>query len=186
MLFSAWLKHVYLPQLFSHRKRFSWKFWRRNCSRHENLHSECSAAQGGQWKTVEKSLCACATDCCNYFTLINLLSHFVAQSFFCLRKNTERHAWSGKRRIINEIIETNANFLDTNRCQFSHFSLVANKQSSDGLSGLSSVEKLNENAVSTSRTNDRNGLFNKSNKSSSLELILTPIIQSRRWVLARH
>jgi hypothetical protein len=50
-------------------------------------------------------------------------------------------------------------------------------QSSDG---LSSVEKLNNNAVSSTSTNDhRNNLPNAS-KSSSLELILTPIIQSRR------
>jgi hypothetical protein len=46
-------------------------------------------------------------------------------------------------------------------------------QSSDG---LSSVELLNNNAVST---NDRR-LLKSSSKSSSLELILTPIIQSRR------
>lgn len=50
-------------------------------------------------------------------------------------------------------------------------------QSNDGLSGLSSVEKLNNNAkANSSRTNDRNSF----NKPSSLELILSPIIQSRR------
>lgn len=55
--------------------------------------------------------------------------------------------------------------------------LVANKQSSDG---LSSVDKPNKPAANSSRTNDRANFNNMPNKSSSLELILTPIIQSRR------
>lgn len=62
----------------------------------------------------------------------------------------------------------------------SNLSLIANKQSSDGLSGLSSVERLNNNAVNSTCTNVRHNLNNMPNKSSSLELILTPIIQSRR------
>lgn len=57
---------------------------------------------------------------------------------------------------------------------------IANKQSSDGLSGLPSVERLNNNAANSSCTNDRKSLINMPSKSSSLELILTPIIQSRR------
>lgn len=55
--------------------------------------------------------------------------------------------------------------------------LVANKQSSDG---LSSVDKPNKPAAHSSRTNDRANFNNMPNKASSLELILTPIIQSRR------
>ncbi|KAG5678589.1 hypothetical protein PVAND_008251 [Polypedilum vanderplanki] len=46
--------------------------------------------------------------------------------------------------------------------------------------GLSSVEKLNNNAVNSSSTNDHRNNLPNSSKSSSLELILTPIIQSRR------
>lgn len=59
----------------------------------------------------------------------------------------------------------------------SRFSFVADEQSSGGLSGLAGVGNPNKVAGnSSSNTNDRNNF----NKSASLELILSPIIQSRR------
>jgi hypothetical protein len=75
----------------------------------------------------------------------------------------------------NKLNERRLKQLITKFSQFSTFSSPI-IQSNDRFSGLSSVEKLNNNAANSSCTNDRNNF----KKSSSLELILSPIIQSRR------